>query len=453
MENIKRVLELGKLSLTSSEEKELEASLEQMLFFVETIKDFRSGGQIDLRSASAVSRNVFFYEPSMSFDKDIFNAFIGIYESAPDSVSVKDNILVKGLPCTAGSFMLENHIASYDADAIIRLKAAGLKICGKTNMDEFAMGGASLTSFTGPVKNPYNSELIAGGSSGGAAVSVASGLCRYALGSDTGGSLRQPCAFMGLTGLKPTYNNVSRHGLIAYASSFDQIGPVCRNARDAKYIFDIISEGRYKAAPADHLRLLIPDNLIAMSDDADKIMDSLGLYGASEICHFDMPYIDVLLSCYYIIACAEASSNLGRYDGDRYKERSEGFGFEVKKRISLGNFVLSKGFYDEYYMRAKRAASEITSLINGILTPGSVILMPVTYGAAPKVSDYDKDPLRKYSDDVFTVLSNITGLPSVTFPIGIRPDGSPIGIQLMGEAGSEELLLKTAMTARGESYV
>lgn len=450
MEDIKRILQLSGLGLDPAEERELEASLSEMLSFVEVIRMFSPGEDPVLVSSGVPSRTFFSYRPSLNYKEDLFNIFLDKYDPDFESVAIKDNIMVKGLPCTAGSKMLSDHTASYDADCIKKLKAAGLKIAGKTNMDEFAMGGASLTGYKGPVINPFNSELIAGGSSGGSAAAVASGLNRWALGSDTGGSLRQPCSYMGLTGLKPTYGNVSRHGLIAYASSFDQIGPMASSPDDVLKLYDIITTGRYVQDIPDKTRLLVPDNLIEMSSDSDIIMRSVSLTGADSVFHFDMPYIEEFLACYYIIACAEASSNLGRYNSDRYMSRAEGFGFEVKKRICLGNFVLSHGFYDEYYMSAVRAAEHIKDLMYRLLRPGTILLMPVTYGAPSKVSDYLNDPLQKYKNDVFTVLSNITGLPSLTFPCAVRPDGSPAGVQLMGSRGSEHHLISVAKKAGGE---
>ena len=334
---------------------------------------------------------------------------------------------------------------------VTKLKASGFKIAGKTNMDEFAMGGASLTGFTGPVINPLDPQRIVGGSSGGAAAGVCAGLVRWALGSDTGGSLRQPSAFLGLTCLKPTYGNVSRHGLIAYASSFDQIGPIARDPIDVRRVFDIISERKYVAATPSKVRVLVPDNLLKMSDDAALIADSIGLLDPDEVAFFDMPYVEEVISCYYIIACAEASSNLGRYDIDRYMDRNEGFGHEVKKRICLGNFVLSEGFYDDYYMNAKKVAGELRRVFDELLRDDTVILMPVTKGRAPLISEYKG--LRKYTDDLFTVYANITGLPAVSFPAGVREDGSPVGIQLMGNRGSEDFLLNIATKAGGYDHV
>ena len=451
MVKIDRILELSKLTLSPAEKKSFEEDLDEMIFFVDRVRNPGPSPSVTLIKDESSSADCFRFEQISEKENIDLNSFIGDYDLTGDPISVKDNILVKGMPCTAGSKMLSGFIAPYDSPSVAKLRAAGFKIAGKTNMDEFAMGGASLTGFTGPVINPLYPDRIVGGSSGGAAAGVCAGLVRWALGSDTGGSLRQPAAYLGLTCLKPTYGNVSRHGLIAYASSFDQIGPVARTPSDVKHVFEIINEGRYKNELPSGYRLLLPNNLISMSEDHDAIYRATGLMGANEVFRFDMPCTDEILACYYIIACAEASSNLGRYDSDRYMSRDEGFGYEVKKRICLGNFVLSEGFYDEYYMKAVKVAEGLKVLIDGTLTDDSVIMMPVTKGRAPLLSEYGG--LRRYTDDIFTVYANILGLPSVCFPIGVREDGSPIGIQLMGSRGSEELLLKIALKAGGYDHV
>ena len=451
MINIDRILELSNLSLSSDEIRSFEGDLEEMIGFVDSVRTFSPVTSVPLKNDDAPSRKCFRFTQISKKSVDDYNSFIGEYDLSGDPISVKDNILVKGMPCTAGSKMLSKFIAPYDSPVITKLKASGFKIAGKTNMDEFAMGGASLTGFTGSVINPLDPQRIVGGSSGGAAAGVCAGLVRWALGSDTGGSLRQPSAFLGLTCLKPTYGNVSRHGLIAYASSFDQIGPIARDPMDVRRVFDIISERKYVAATPSKVRVLIPDNLLKMSDDAALIADSIGLLAPDEVAFFDMPYVEEVISCYYIIACAEASSNLGRYDVDRYMDWNEGFGHEVKKRICLGNFVLSEGFYDDYYMNAKKVAGELRRVFDELLRDDTVILMPVTKGRAPLISEYKG--LRKYTDDLFTVYANITGLPAVSFPAGVREDGSPVGIQLMGNRGSEDFLLNIATKAGGYDHV
>ena len=446
-----RLLELAKLKINPTEAESLEDDLQEMIGFVDAVKAFRPRHDVALKKDDSSFSERFLFSRKINKNSDEFNSFIGNYDLSGDPISVKDNILIKGMPCTAGSSMLENFVAPYDSPSIAKLREAGFKFAGKTNMDEFAMGGASLTGFTGAVINPLDPQRIAGGSSGGAAASVCSGLVRWALGSDTGGSLRQPSAYMGLTCLKPTYGNVSRHGLIAYASSFDQIGPIATNPMDVKKVFDTISERRFAMPKSSKARLLIPDNLIELCDDSTIISNSASLIDSYETYHFDMPYVEEILACYYIIACAEASSNLGRYDSDRYKDRNEGFGYEVKKRILLGNFVLSEGFYDDYYLKATAVANELKRFMDEIMTDDTVILMPVTKGAAPLLSGYGG--IRCYTDDLFTVCANITGLPSVSFPAGVREDGSPVGIQLMGAKGSEELLLDLATKAGGYDHV
>lgn len=392
---------------------------------------------------------------------------------------VKDNICVSGVRTTAGSKMLEQFVPPYDATVIQRLSAAGAVIVGKANQDEFAMGGSTETSYFGLTKNPWDPDRVPGGSSGGSAAGVAAGFAPYALGSDTGGSIRQPCSFCGLTGIKPTYGSVSRFGLLAYASSLDQIGPLGTDVDSCAEVLTLISgkdpadstsilerpfEFHGKSKPLDQLRIGLPVNFFEMGLDEEvkaavlRAAQQLAELGAS-VEEFEMPVIEYAVPAYYIIACAEASSNLSRYDGIKYghrseaardlvdtyyRSRSEGFGAEVKRRIMLGSFVLSSGYFDAYYKKALQVRGLIKGAFDKEFHRFDMILSPVSPTPAYEIGGQIKDPLAMYMADIYTVAVNLAGLPAVSLPCGFSKGGLPIGLQLIGDAFSEPVLVNGA---------
>lgn len=394
-------------------------------------------------------------------------------------VSIKDNICTAGVKTTCASKMLEGFIPPYDACAVEKLKNAGAVMAGKLNMDEFAMGSTSETSYFGEVKNPWDPEKVPGGSSGGAASSVASQTSFYALGSDTGGSIRQPCSFCGATGIKPTYGTVSRYGLIAYASSLDQIGPIARDARDAAAVLDVIAgrdardstsvdspSGFLSSLTGDvkGLKIGIPSNWYSDGLDQDvksRVLDAVEKFRqlGADVEEFEMPSIEYAVPAYYIIASAEAASNLSRYDGVKYgfraenyddlidmyvKSRSEGFGSEVKRRIMIGNFVLSSGYYDAYYKKALKVKAVIKNDFDRAFEKYDMIVSPAAPNTAPKIGESLSDPLKMYLGDIYTVSVNLAGLPGLTAPCGFDNSGMPVGMQLIGAAFSEKTLLNAA---------
>lgn len=419
-------------------------------------------------------------------------------------IAVKDNICTNGLRTTCASLMLDNFVPPYSATVVERLQNAGLIIIGKTNMDEFGMGSSTESSAFGITRNPYNPQHIPGGSSGGSCAAVASGEAFLALGSDTGGSVRQPAAHCGLFGMKPTYGAVSRYGLIAYASSLDQIGPIGKTAEDCAALFDIIRGHDPKDATSlsgnpchtspglnattsaiEGLKVGIPLDLLgtgsaSMPNDSDTnsrcsfpdtasvapavrniLQTTTGqlqrLGAVLEFFRFELG--DYLLPTYYIIACAEASSNLARYDGVKYgyrtssdealhtmyrKTRSEALGKEVQKRILLGTFTLSAGYYDAYYLKALKAKNRIVSRFEEIFSKYDLVLLPTTGTTAPKIGTYTDDAITMYQSDLFTVTANLAGLPAISIPAGTDADRLPIGIQLIGKRGSDDALLRYA---------
>ncbi|MDR1210035.1 MAG: Asp-tRNA(Asn)/Glu-tRNA(Gln) amidotransferase subunit GatA [Clostridiales bacterium] len=394
-------------------------------------------------------------------------------------MTVKDNISTKGVLTTCGSNILNNYYPAFDAEAVTRLNAAGAVLLGKTNLDEFAMGSTCETSFYGTAKNPHDTGRVPGGSSGGGAAAVAAGIAAYAIGSDTGGSIRVPASFCGVFGLKPTYGAVSRYGLIAYASSFDQIGVIAESAEDAACVFDAISGHDPKDMTSDPfprgktlpgisdgvcgLRIGVLTNLFEGLNPviADKIGAALGIYeslGAS-VEPVSIEQFDMCLPVYYILACAEASSNLARFDGVRYgyrapeyrgademirKTRSEGFGREVKRRIMLGNYVLSSGYFDAYYKKAQLTRGAMRRSFSAAFEKADVIVCPTVAVLAPKLGDMmNADPVEMYLTDMCTVSVNICGLPAVSVPVG-ADRRLPIGMQLIGAKFSEGLLLRAA---------
>lgn len=402
---------------------------------------------------------------------------IGLLEGIP--MTLKDNISTENIRTTCCSKILEDYVPIYDATVWKLLKAQNAVLLGKTNMDEFAMGSSCETSYFGGAKNPHDIGHVAGGSSGGVASAVGGQIAVYGLGSDTGGSIRQPAAFCGIVGLKPTYGAVSRYGLIAYASSFDQIGPITTTVEDTAIVYDAISaydtmdstsQGRKGAPVCDSLKNDIKGMRIGIADEyldgvredvrtavekAAEVYRSLG----AEIVRFKLPALQYALPVYYILACAEASSNLGRYDGIRYgykadnytdvndmikKTRSNGFGDEVKKRILLGTYVLSSGYYDAYYKKAQNLRGTIVKAFQKAFESCDVILAPTVPMTAFENGRAVSDPIETYLTDICTVPVNICGLPAVSVPCGFGRDGLPIGMQLIGSSFGEAKVLNAA---------
>lgn len=391
-------------------------------------------------------------------------------------VSVKDNICTEGIRTTCASRMLEDFVPIYDATAVARLKAENFVMLGKTNMDEFAMGGSSQTSYFGGPKNPYNVSCVTGGSSGGAAASVAAGLCAAALGSDTGGSVRQPSAFCGVTGLKPTYGTVSRWGLIAFASSLDQIGVVTNSAADTGYVLNSICgydendattskkpQGGYTSMTGEDiskLRIGVPKEFFEGTDEEVKnaVMKAAEFYRAlgCEIIECSLPSLKYAVAAYYLISSAEAASNLSRFDGIKYGYRSglgedyneliknsrrEGFGKEVKHRIMLGNYALCSGYYDAYYNNARRIRTQIRNEYASIFEKCDVILTPTAPTTAYEIGCQENDPVKMYTADICTVTVNIAGLPAISTTCGYDSQGMPIGMSLTGKAFDEKTII------------
>lgn len=393
--------------------------------------------------------------------------------------AIKDNICTEGVRTTCASRILENFRPPYSATAVERLTKAGAVIVGKTNMDEFAMGSTNETSYYGAVRNPWNTQHVPGGSSGGSGAAVAGQEAFYALGSDTGGSVRNPAAFCGITGMKPTYGRVSRWGLIAYASSLDQIGVLGKSAEDCAAVLDQIG-GRDERdstsldAPSALLpsltgdikgvRIGLPEECFSAGLDGDvreKVLGVGEIFKAlgAEIDYFSMPLKEYAVAAYYLIACAEASSNLSRFDGVKYgfraenyenigtlyeNTRSQGFGWEVKERILLGTFALSSGFYDAYYKKAQQVRAAICRAYDEAFEKFDLILSPVFPGAAPRIGELDTDPMKKYLSDVFTVSVNLAGLPGISVPCGFDGAGLPVGAQLIGRALRDDMVLGAA---------
>ncbi|NPA28320.1 MAG: Asp-tRNA(Asn)/Glu-tRNA(Gln) amidotransferase subunit GatA [Epsilonproteobacteria bacterium] len=408
------------------------------------------------------------------------NAYIG-FEDGGDGIPIliKDNIQVKNWSITCGSNILQGYIAPYNATAIENLKKNGFAPLGRANMDEFAMGSTTESSFYGPTKNPHAKDRVPGGSSGGSAAAVGANIAIAALGSDTGGSIRQPAAYCGVVGFKPTYGRVSRYGLGAYASSLDQIGPITRSVEDAAILYDAIcgydpkdstsANIEYKPTfpnldPNKKFKIALIENFVEeASEDIQKgiedTIDALSKRG-HEIIKVKMHNPKYYISTYYIVATAEAATNLARYDGIRYgnrakdykdlkelyfKTRSEGFGEEVKRRILLGNFVLSSGYYDAYYLKAQKVRHIIRDDFNKIFSEADIILMPVTPNVAPKIGELS-DPLEMYKSDIFTVGINLVGLPAISIPVRKSSLNLPVGVQLVGKAFDEINLLSAALS-------
>ena len=421
-------------------------------------------------------------------DKKIANGEeIGLLEGVP--MTLKDNISTKDIETTCASKMLKGYKPIYDATVWEKLKSQNTVMLGKTNMDEFAMGSSCETSYFGATKNPFDTKHVAGGSSGGVASAVSANIAVYGLGSDTGGSIRQPASFCGVVGLKPTYGAVSRYGLIAYASSLDQIGPITKSVEDASIVFDAISQydekdstsrgfkgNTYSTLNNDIKGMKIgiaKEYLEGVRDDVkEAVLKAVEVYKSmgAEIVYFDLPEIKFALPVYYIIACAEASSNLGRYDGIRFgykaehyngthdmvcRTRSEGFGDEVKRRILLGTYVLSAGYYDAYYKKAQNLRGTIVNAFNRAFEKCDVILAPTVPMTAFELGRAVADPVETYQTDICTVPVNIAGLPAVSVPCGFNTNGMPIGMQIIGKSFGEAEILNVAykyQQAMGENF-
>ena len=406
------------------------------------------------------------------------NAYVD-FASAGEGVPIliKDNIQVKDWSVTSGSEILQGYVAPYNATVIEKLQERGFSAFGRANMDEFAMGSTTESSFYGVTKNPYGEDRVPGGSSGGSASAVAGGIAIAALGSDTGGSIRQPAAYCGCVGMKPTYGRVSRFGLASYASSLDQIGPITQNVEDAAILYDAIASHDPKDSTSSDLELIpvaenlnadrkltiaVIDNYIAEASESIqqayaqtvKILEEEG----HTVIHKSMANTKYDIATYYIVATAEATTNLARYDGIRYGKRVAGanleetfrntraqFGDEVKRRIMLGNFVLSAGYYDAYYVKAQKVRHLIRDEFDKIFEEADLILSPVAPTVAPKIGSIH-DPLEMYKSDMYTIAINLAGLPAISIPVAKDSEGMPIGLQLIGKAFNEQAVFDGALS-------
>ncbi len=395
-------------------------------------------------------------------------------------VAIKDVLSTKGIKTTCASKILESYVPTFTATAVENLEKAGAVIIGKTNMDEFAMGSTTQTSYYGITHNPWNTAHVPGGSSGGSAAAVAAEMAPYALGTDTGGSIRQPASFCGVTGIKPTYGTVSRYGMIAYGSSLDQIGPMAKDVTDCAVILETIAgydakdstsvkceDYRFSKALQEDVRGLkigIPRGYIGEGLDPDVKANILAAAKAlaekgAIVEEFDLELVEYAIPAYYIIACAEASSNLARFDGVKYgfrakdfeglhdmykKTRSEGFGAEVKRRIMLGSFVLSSGYYDAYYLKALKTKALIKQAFDRAFEKYDILLGPVAPTTALAIGENMDDPIKMYLGDIYTVSINLAGLPGISLPCGTDKKGLPVGLQMIGQAFSEKTLFRAA---------
>jgi aspartyl-tRNA(Asn)/glutamyl-tRNA(Gln) amidotransferase subunit A len=409
----------------------------------------------------------------------------GAIEGVP--LAIKDLFCTKGVLTTAASHILDGFVPPYESTVTSKLRDAGAVMLGKTNLDEFAMGSANITSYYGVVHNPWNYELVAGGSSGGSAASVAANMCAASLGTDTGGSIRQPASFCGLVGFKPSYGRCSRYGIIAFASSLDQAGPITKNVEDAALLYELMAgldvrdsttspsaierisdnlsgdiKGLRVGIPSEYRVDGMDSEITAMWDNAAKMLQEMG----AEIVPISLPHTKYALATYYIIAPAEASSNLARYDGVRYglrviddgdgindmyeKTRSKGFGAEVKRRIMIGTYVLSSGYYDAYYKKAQQVRGKIIKDFAAAFDKVDVILTPTCPSAAFKIGENMEDPVTMYLNDVFTIPASLAGLPAISIPSGLNKAGLPLGLQLLSHNFKESILLRTAYAMEQE---
>ncbi len=462
-------LELGR-KIKAREVSAVEAAVASLDAIQEKEKEIHSFLTVDkaavLKRAEEVQRGI----------ED--GTFKGMLAGVP--VAVKDNLCTKGMRTTCASRMLKDFIPTYTAEAVVNLEAQGAIVIGKTNMDEFAMGSTTETSAYGVTRNPWNHAHVPGGSSGGSCAAVAAEECSYALGSDTGGSIRQPSAFCGVTGIKPTYGTVSRYGLIAYGSSLDQIGPIAKDVSDCAAILEVIASYDVKDSTSVHredkrftealiddvrgMRIGIPRDYFGgglsscVGEAVLAAARKLEKKGAV-VEEFDLSLVEYAVPAYYVIACAEAGSNLARFDGVRYgyragqyeglhdmyqKSRSEGFGPEVKRRIMLGSFVLSSGYYDAYYLKALRTKALIKKAFDKAFSKYDVILGPAAPTSAPRLGESLRDPVRMYLGDIYTVSVNLAGLPGIVLPCGRDSNGLPIGLQLIGDCFKEKNIIRAA---------
>ncbi|MGF0031359.1 Asp-tRNA(Asn)/Glu-tRNA(Gln) amidotransferase subunit GatA [Bariatricus sp. SGI.154] len=397
-------------------------------------------------------------------------------------VAIKDNMCTKDMLTTCSSKILGNFKPTFTAEAVLNLERAGAVIIGKTNMDEFAMGSTTETSYYGETKNPWNLNHVPGGSSGGSCAAVAAEECPYALGSDTGGSIRQPSSFCGVVGIKPTYGTVSRYGLIAYGSSLDQIGPIAKDVADCATILEAIAshdpkdstsiarekydftsalvedvEGMKIGIPKDYFGDGLDKEVKEKILEAVKVLEEKGAI----VEEFDLSLVQYAIPAYYVIASAEASSNLSRFDGVKYgyrtqeyeglhnmykKTRSEGFGAEVKRRIMLGSFVLSSGYYDAYYLKALRTKALIKQAFDNAFAKYDVIIAPASPTTAPELGKSLSDPLKMYLGDIYTISVNLAGLPGISIPVGTDSKGLPVGMQIIGNCFEENKIIRVAYT-------
>ena len=405
---------------------------------------------------------------------------LGEYAGIP--IGIKDNLCMKGTKTTCSSKMLENFVSPYDATVIEKLKDENIISLGKLNMDEFAMGSSTESSYFKKTKNPWNLNKVPGGSSGGSAAAVAANMVPWALGSDTGGSIRQPASLCGVVGLKPTYGLVSRYGLVAFASSLDQIGPITKDVRDSAMLLSLIAGHDEKDTTSEEiekkdytkalkndvkgLKIGVPKEFFRegineeVKKELTKAIETYKELGA-EVEEFSLDVAKYALATYYIIACAEASSNLGRFDGIRYgyrtpeysnlkeiykKSRSEGFGPEVKRRIILGTYVLSSGYYDAYYKKAQQVRTLVSNEFSKAFEKYDVILTPTSPVTAFNIGEKSNNPLEMYLADICTVSINIAGVPAISIPCGVDSEGMPVGMQLIGNKFEEEKILNAAYT-------
>lgn len=460
-------VELGR-KIKAGETTAVEAakeSLEQIERYEDTIHAYVTVDQEGaLKQAEKVQRKI--------EDKTLTGPLAGV------PVAIKDNMCTMDMLTTCSSKILYNFVPTYTAQAVMNLEKAGAVILGKTNMDEFAMGSTTETSAYGATRNPWNTDHVPGGSSGGSCAAVAAGECFYALGSDTGGSIRQPSSFCGVTGIKPTYGTVSRYGLIAYGSSLDQIGPIAKDVTDCATVLEAIASYDRKDSTSipredcdftsalrddvEGMRIGIPRDYLGEGLDkevkdavllAAKVLEDKG----AVVEEFDLSLVEYAIPAYYVIASAEASSNLSRFDGVKYglrakeyeglhnmykKSRSQGFGPEVKRRVMLGSFVLSSGYYDAYYLKALRTKALIKKAFDKAFEAYDVILGPAAPSTAPRLGESLKDPLKMYLGDIYTVSVNLAGLPGMTVPCGKDQAGLPIGLQLIGDCFQEKKIIR-----------
>ncbi len=451
-----------------------------------TTKDVREG--IDKREFTA--KEIFeHYAKKIGHKNDDYRAYLSVFRFQDNKnngplngvpAAIKDNMLIDGAITTAASKILANYTASYDATVIKKLKSAGVEFLGKTNMDEFAMGTSTENSAFGPTKNPLDVSRVPGGSSGGSAAAVAADLCVFALGSDTGGSIRQPASFCGIVGLKPTYGRVSRHGLIAMASSFDQIGPLTKNVYDAALVLNsLIGKDVFDSTtvekPAEDftanlnknikgIRIGVPKEFFRPGLDQEvqeKIQESISTLEklGCEIIEISLPNFEYALACYYILVPSEVSANLARFDGIRYghsakadnlidtyfKSRSEGFGPEPKRRIMIGAYALSAGYYDAYYLKAQKVRALIKKDFDDAFKKVDAIVGPTTPSSAFKIGEKANDPVALYLEDIYTVPVNLAGIPAISIPCGIKKSTNmPIGFQIIAKQFDESRLLNVA---------